>query len=62
MTNQEYHKGESCLFNSVLCQEGYCSGCMIYLEKIISFETTQNQIAPSMRRQDVKDLKLCTVH
>lgn len=62
MTNQEYHKGESCLFSSVLCQEGYCSGCMIYLEKIISFETTQNQMTHSTRRRSVKDLKLCAIN
>lgn len=62
MINQEYHKGEGCLFSSILCQEGYCSDCMLYLEKITSFETTQNQIPHSTKKQRVNDLQLCRVN
>ncbi len=29
----EYHKGSPCIYEpAVLCQEGYCIRCMIYLE------------------------------
>ncbi len=31
--NMEYHKGYPCVYKAILCQEGYCSGCAIYLEK-----------------------------
>ena len=31
--NAEYHKGYPCVYKAILCQEGYCSGCAIYLEK-----------------------------
>lgn len=31
--NLEYHKGELCTINSKLCQEGFCSECIIYLER-----------------------------
>jgi len=33
VVNLEYHKGELCAYNSVLCQEGFCSECIIYLER-----------------------------
>ncbi len=33
MVNLEYHKGEFCAYGSVLCQEGYCSECIIYFER-----------------------------
>jgi len=26
----EYHKGETCKYLMILCQEGYCSDCEIY--------------------------------
>lgn len=29
--NNEYHKGQKCLYGSNFCQEGFCSGCQIYL-------------------------------
>ena len=32
-TQLQYHKGNLCLYKSIICQEGYCSGCFIYLEK-----------------------------
>ena len=31
--NIEYHKGYPCVFKAILCQEGYCSDCAIYLEE-----------------------------
>jgi hypothetical protein len=30
MINLEYHKGSFCVYTSVFCQEGYCSGCEVY--------------------------------
>jgi hypothetical protein len=32
MTNIKYYKGETCSLNSILCQEGFRTDCMIYLE------------------------------
>ena len=29
----DYHKGYPCVYKAILCQEGYCSNCAIYLEK-----------------------------
>jgi hypothetical protein len=31
--NLEYHKGELCGYTSALCQEGFCSECIINLER-----------------------------
>lgn len=33
MTNLVFHKGTFCVYGSVFCQEGYCSGCEVYLKK-----------------------------
>ncbi len=33
MVNLEYHKGSFCVYTPKFCQEGYCSGCEIYLKK-----------------------------
>ena len=33
MVNLEYHKGELCAHSAILCQEGFCSECIIFLEK-----------------------------
>ena len=33
MVNIEYHKGTFCVHTPLFCQEGYCSGCDIYLKK-----------------------------
>jgi hypothetical protein len=33
MVNVEYHKGSFCVYKSKFCQEGFCSGCEIYLKK-----------------------------
>jgi hypothetical protein len=34
MVNPEYHKGQSCAYREILCQEGFCSECIIYLEQL----------------------------
>ncbi len=36
--NHEYHKGDPCVYKPILCQEGYCSGCAIHLEKSAGWE------------------------
>jgi hypothetical protein len=33
MVNMEDHKGSFCIYTSVFCQEGYCSGCDIYRKR-----------------------------
>jgi len=33
MVNLDYHKGSFCVFTHNFCQEGYCSGCEIYLNR-----------------------------
>ena len=33
MMHVEYHKGYPCVYKPILCQEGYCSDCAVYLEK-----------------------------
>jgi hypothetical protein len=30
----ESHKGSFCVYTPKFCQEGYCSGCEIYLKKL----------------------------
>ena len=30
MVNLDYHKGSFCIYASLFCQEGYCSGCEFY--------------------------------
>jgi hypothetical protein len=33
MPNMGYFKGQTCMLKPILCQEGFCSNCFIYLEK-----------------------------
>ena len=33
MVNLECHKGSFCVYTSIFCQEGYCSGCEIYVKR-----------------------------
>jgi hypothetical protein len=30
----EYHKGEWCLYRALVCQEGFCCGCQVYLDAV----------------------------
>jgi hypothetical protein len=34
MPNEEYHKGQICIVDLLLCQEGYCASCMVFAEKM----------------------------
>jgi hypothetical protein len=44
MKNLEYHKGSFCIYKPIFCQEGYCSGCEIRLEKAFSNESKEGSI------------------
>jgi hypothetical protein len=32
--SNSYHRGEWCLYRSLVCQEGVCCGCQIYLDAV----------------------------
>jgi hypothetical protein len=51
MVNLEYHKGSFCVYTSVFCQEGYCSGCNIYLKRPAPTKQT-------VRHLDIKSQKV----
>ncbi len=36
MLTLDYRKGRPCLYNEITCQEGFCSGCEIYLRTSLS--------------------------
>jgi hypothetical protein len=56
MINLEHHKGSPCIYSSRFCQEGYCSGCDVYLSKSLSIELKKRQ--PGMSMEKEKYLKL----
>ncbi len=41
MVDLQCHKGQPCLYSPVLCQEGYCSDCAIYIERFSSMENME---------------------
>ena len=42
MGNLTYRKGSFCIYSSTFCQEGYCSGCEIYLHAASPAKTTDH--------------------
>jgi len=34
MLSLNYNKGQRCFIKPLLCQEGFCNECVIYLEKL----------------------------
>jgi hypothetical protein len=38
MINEDFHKGERCLFSAQMCQEGYCSECIIFMDRLAELE------------------------
>ena len=38
MVNLECHKGSFCIYTSIFCQEGYCSGCEIYRKRPLAIK------------------------
>jgi hypothetical protein len=45
MLNLEYHKGDLCVSKPILCQEGFCSECIIHLEQ-------ESQMNPSFNEEN----------
>ena len=41
MVNLEYHKGSFCIYASVFCQEGYCSGCEFYRKMTLATQASR---------------------
>jgi len=40
----ESHKGSFCIYTPKFCQEGYCSGCEIYLKKVSQIKLVDSHI------------------
>jgi hypothetical protein len=51
MVKMEDHKGSFCIYTSVFCQEGYCSGCEIYRKRPLAIKQID-------RRERVKPQKI----
>jgi hypothetical protein len=50
MVNTEYHKGYFCVYSSVFCQEGYCSGCEIYSKRPLAIkQADRNEVVKSRK-------------
>ena len=39
MGNLTYQKGSFCIYSSIFCQEGYCSGCEIHNREQMPIKT-----------------------
>jgi len=39
---EAYRKGQVCLYKSILCQEGYCSCCWIFMSLIVPVGNKKN--------------------
>jgi hypothetical protein len=48
MINLEYHKGQTCKFKPILCQEGFCSDC--YISVINSSMASQAYLTDNRER------------
>jgi hypothetical protein len=55
MISLEYHKGSQCSRKEILCQEGYCSSCVIFSQTptFIPKLTNVNTEKESIRLQKV---------
>ena len=51
MVNLENHKGSFCVFIDKFCQEGYCSGCVIYLNRSSPTKLVKRRV--NMKSQEV---------
>lgn len=47
---QGYNKGYPCVYKPILCQEGYCSGCAIHLEKSTGWKLPDGDDNPAQVR------------
>jgi hypothetical protein len=56
MVNLENHEGSFCVYTSVFCQEGYCSGCEIYRKRPSA--TKQADLCAGVKSRKVSRLVL----
>ena len=49
MVNAECHKGSFCVYTPKFCQEGYCSGCEIYLKKSSPNKSIDERVASMLQ-------------
>jgi ferredoxin len=49
MVIAECHKGSFCIYTPKFCQEGYCSGCEIYLDKSSPNESLDERLAAMLQ-------------
>ncbi len=50
MINIQYYKGQRCVVNALLCQEGYCSECEISIRSTKSSEDGLLDLSKTGRR------------
>jgi hypothetical protein len=41
MISMSFQKGNKCPYQQILCQEGWCSECAIFLEKALAYSTIE---------------------
>ena len=49
MVSTECHKGSFCVFTPKFCQEGYCSGCEIYLKKSLPIQKEDRRLGETLQ-------------
>ena len=49
MVSAECHKGSFCVYTPKFCQEGYCSGCEIYLKKSSPIKQVDERVASMLQ-------------
>lgn len=42
LVNLAYRKGQVCLYRAMLCQEGYCSSCWIFMSLSLKVPVGKN--------------------
>ena len=55
MLEQGYHKGQLCIVDFLLCQEGYCANCQIFAEKMSARSEVEVQVDKSQESSMVPD-------
>jgi hypothetical protein len=49
MVSAECHKGSFCVYTPKFCQEGYCSGCEIYLKKSLPIQKADRRLGEMLQ-------------
>ena len=52
MVSTECHKGSFCVFTPNFCQEGYCSGCEIYLKKSSPIRKEDRRLGETLQHHE----------